>query len=43
MPLLAQATGAQLTPLVLMGLIFLVLRRTLQESPAPAWKMEIAV
>jgi hypothetical protein len=43
MPLLAQATYVQLTPLVLMGLIFLVLRRTLQESPAPAWKIEIAV
>ncbi|RJR33843.1 MAG: DUF2029 domain-containing protein [Deltaproteobacteria bacterium] len=40
---LAQATGVQLTPLVLMGLIFLVFRRALQGSPAPAWKMEIAV
>ncbi len=43
MPLLAQATDVQLTPLVLMGLIFFVLRRALQWSPAPSWKMEIAV
>jgi hypothetical protein len=40
---LAQATHVQLTPLVLIGLIFLVLRRALQWSPAPSWKMEIAV
>jgi hypothetical protein len=40
-PLLAKATHVQITPLVLTALMFLVLRRTVRESPAITGNMEI--
>ena len=41
LPLLAKATNVQLTPLVLMALMALALRRAAQESPYPGGAMEM--
>jgi len=41
LPLLAKATNLQITPLVLMALMFLALRRAVREFPSPRGKLEM--